>query len=111
VKHTHWTFISAAVAHVQKVDADADKTASAIYYLRVLSKQFQTKGFYDLAAVARQLAMRIDQDKAVNPVYKELRSMYSNRSAGGPVSETPTSNTGVKPVFATALEDYFSGHA
>jgi hypothetical protein len=104
-----WVVLSGAVSHSQRPEIREDGYTSVLYFLRVLAAQMQSKGFYKLSWEVRTLMHRIEQDKQVNPVYKELRAMFKNNPASNPAEAIPVSNTGITPVQCTALEEFVNG--
>jgi hypothetical protein len=104
-----WAVLSGAVKHAQRPEVKEEPYTSVTYFLRVLSAQIQAKGFYRLSWEVKTLLRRIEQDKAVNPVYKELRAMFRKIDASNPLSSIPVCNTGITPVQSEMLEDYVDG--
>jgi hypothetical protein len=104
-----WVVLSGAVKHAQRPEVQEEPYTSVVYFLKVLASQMQAKGFYRLSWEIKTLLRRIEQDKAVNPVYKELRAMFRNVDAPKPDPSNPVSNTGLTPVQSEILEEYVDG--
>lgn len=103
-----WTLVCAAADHVRKLGkVGVEGTDLAVYYLKVVEAEYQRKGMYGISARARAVRTRIELDKSVEPLYKELRAIW-HQQANDRKELTPTSNTGVKSLISCEAGDLVS---
>lgn len=108
MKHLWPTLLGATIRHVEKYPRDPDKLGLAVYYLACVANEYQRAGRYDISYQARALRARIETDKSLKPVWRELNANKANATASIPTSETPASNTGVKSPAQAELEEYLA---
>jgi hypothetical protein len=98
-----FAFLAAAVKHGTREGTLMNPYDGTIYYLKTLHSQLMRDNRYDLSLIAKQVFRRIETDKVVNKLWKELKAEIAEAKKE---HQAPVSNTGVTPPDFAALEDY-----